>query len=1030
MLVNNKVMAADHLLAAIGHTVIVFDENGVFESVNGPLFRTLGFSEDPTNSRPLDVLHPDDRAIAVEAIIHVRTTGITTRRRIRAVHVDGSLRTFDLLFASALADPSINRLLVIASEEVEPPKTLDAGDVASGPTAMKVREASEQLRLNIDQITGAPQQATQFLNSVLSTTEARTVCVGVVDRAGECMTVVARSGEFDVGTSTSFVLRPDGPLLALMRGSRPIFLSDLNSVRDLAGIGEEATSMLFGKSPTGFVLPCVWGHTTGVVAIGGLRDEAIARHLRDEIASGARKIVEGWFNENRVKHEQQQRYSTILETSSDFVAIVDSEFRFAFVSPSLARLAGASVESLVGQPAFSWLKEPNLANAIRAVEPQRPVKHLIDTGPTPVGELTIDLTIRNMIDDPLVAGWLLNGRDVTATQLQLKRRQDKATWRAKIAALSTSIANLAPEELQTALEAQLCSFIQLLKADRCVVWATGTTADKTQLLTEVVAEGIVPVRHNLPEFDLAKIRALTDGARMVDERHERHEHLEDYVRIGNAPEIGASSFFPLRSGGAFIGLMLVLRLRDEAFDDESNLHAMALADTLAAALSRRAAIERLEAQALSDSLTNLGNRRELTNALARATSDPERSGGVGLVYCDVDNFKLINDSLGHDAGDEFLRETARRMQAASRASDTLIRLGGDEFVVLLDGIGSEDDAFHFAKHLRRAMTAPLTIRGRTFRSSVCMGVSFADRKQLAAEPSLLMTSADVALLEAKRAGEGEIAVFDAAQSIQVRKDVGLVSDLDQGINRDELRLYYQPIVDLKDPQRIVTVEGLVRWQHPVQGLVFPDVFIPIAENNKMITRITSFVMNEGLRALGEARCRGEIGNDTSLAINVTVRDLRSTDFVRRVERALEHSELDSSSLHVELTESSAIDDTRVFQTLLALRRIGVQIAIDDFGTGYASLSYLRDIPASVVKIDRTFVQQMDNRRDRSLIAAAIAMSHQLEMIVVAEGVETIEQAESLLEMGCDLGQGYLFARPTPDLASLTRATLLSASTAL
>ena len=156
-----------------------------------------------------------------------------------------------------------------------------------------------------------------------------------------------------------------------------------------------------------------------------------------------------------------------------------------------------------------------------------------------------------------------------------------------------------------------------------------------------------------------------------------------------------------------------------------------------------------------------------------------------------------------------------------------------------------------------------------------------------------------------------------------------------------------------------------------------------------------------------------------MAVNVSVRDLRSNDFVQRVERALEYSGVASSHLHVELTESSAIDDERVFQTLVGLRSIGVQIAIDDFGTGYASLSYLRDIPASMVKIDRTFVQQMHNRRDRSLIAAAIAMSHELEMLVVAEGVETVEQAQSLLDMGCDFGQGYLFARPTADLASLS-----------
>ena len=388
------------------------------------------------------------------------------------------------------------------------------------------------------------------------------------------------------------------------------------------------------------------------------------------------------------------------------------------------------------------------------------------------------------------------------------------------------------------------------------------------------------------------------------------------------------------------------------------------------------------------------------------------------MYCDADNFKLINDSLGHDAGDEFLQETARRMREASRSSDTLIRLGGDEFVVLLDGVNSEEDAFHYAKHLRRALMTPLTIHERQMQPSFCLGVSYLDRETLAGDRSLLMANADLALLEAKRAGEGEIAVYDAVLSRRAKQDVTMVGDLDRGINRNELEVHYQPIVDLANPRRIVSVEGLVRWRHPTQGLVFPDTFIPLAERNKMITRITSVVLANGLRDLAIARDADQISQETALAINVSVRDLRSKDFVKVVERALEYSGLESSLLHVELTESSAIDDQRVFQTLIGLRSIGVHIAIDDFGTGYASLSYLRDVPASLVKIDRSFVQQIDNRRDRSLIAAAIAMSHELEMSVVAEGVETVEQAESLLAMGCDFGQGYLFARPTPDLASL------------
>ena len=1008
---------AEHLLAAIGESIFVFDAQGKFRSVTGAMYRSLGYTDSQVK-RPLEVLHPDDRAKAAESIVGLVSTGKSAPVNVRGLHSDGSIRFFTLTFASALDDPAVNGFLVVARETDDSLRHVVENPPDPAVT-IRIGEARASLRKVIDRTTGSSRQVSAILQSVASATGAETVTVGVVDRTGEAMSVVAQFGSTDDVGARQIPLRPGAPLSGLMLGGRPVFLADLTGLKDLSDVDNMVTRMLFADCDTGLVLPCVWGHATGVVALGGLSDDEVVGPLRHEITAATRKIVEGWMRESQVLREQQRRYSTILENTADFLAIVDEDFTFSFLSPSVARLAESSVEEMIGRSATSWAHGADLEKAMRSLGPNEEMNILISTGSTAAGELTIDVTLKNMIDDPLVGGWLINGRDVTVFQQQAKREHERSMWRAEIAALSTTIANTPSARLHTDLEQHLQSFIKLLKADRCMVFNADPAVEVASIIAEAVAPGVAPLRQGMPSYELAQIEALSDGVRMLDERHERHQLIEDFIRVDGAPAIGASSFFPLRSGGACIGLMLMIRLRDETFDDESNLHAMALADTVAAALSRRGAIKLLEVQARSDSLTNLGNRRELHQALARAAGDLNGPGGVGLVYCDVDNFKLINDSLGHDAGDEFLRETGRRMRVASRSNDTLVRLGGDEFVVLLDGVSSDEDAFHYAKHLRRILMAPVTVHGRPIRSSFCMGVSFADREELAADPSMLMGNADRALLDAKRAGEGEIAVYDAALSAKARKDVTLVGDLDQGINRDELRVHYQPIVDLADPTRVVSVEGLVRWQHPTQGLILPDNFIHIAEHNKMITRITSVVMTKGLRDLVAAREAGQIANETSLAVNVSVRDLRSNDFVQRVERALEYSGVASSHLHVELTESSAIDDERVFQTLVGLRSIGVQIAIDDFGTGYASLSYLRDIPASMVKIDRTFVQQMHNRRDRSLIAAAIAMSHELEMLVVAEGVETVEQAQSLLDMGCDFGQGYLFSRPTAKLASLS-----------
>ena len=1006
---------AERLLEVIGESVFTFDHRGQYRSVTGPIYDQLGYTNPSAIARPLDFIHPDDRTVIVESLVGLVSTGAACPIEVRTLHNNGSHRPYSLTFVSAIGHADINGHLVVA----RPVVSVEPGLTDPNPEMTeRIGKARIELRTATDQSTGSPRHAQTIMALIAEATGASSVSVGVMDRTGDSMTVVARFGPIGEHATRHFPLRPSAPLSGLMLGGRPAVLTDLATLKGFSDYDTMAIRSLVGDYDTGLLVPCVWGLTTGVVALGGIADDSVADPLRLDIATATRKIVEGWMRESQVRREQQRRYSTILENTADFVAIIDHKLRFSFVSPSVARLAGSTVEGLVGRSAVPWANGADLGLALRSIEPNEQATTTLTWGSTTAGELTVDLTVKNMIDDPLVRGWLVNGRDVTAFQQRARHERQTAVWRTKIAALSTCIANAASSVLYDELDTHLTTFVELMRADRCMVFEANPTKDAAMVVAEAVGPGIAPLRDKIPTYDLSEIRVLTDGTRMVDWRHERHAALEEFVTVDDGPGIGASSFFPLRSGGTFVGLMLIIRLRNEAFGDEANLHAMALADTVAAALSRRNAIELLESQALSDSLTTLGNRRELHNALLRATSDPSRSGGVGLVYCDADNFKLINDSLGHDAGDEFLRETARRMKEASRSNDTLIRLGGDEFVVMLDGVATEDDVFHYAKHLRRAIMAPITIHGRPLQPSFCLGVSFAERENLAGDESSLMTNADVALLEAKQAGEGEVFVYDAVLSRRAKQDVTMVGDLDRGINRNELRVFYQPIVDLSDTSRIVSLEALVRWQHPTQGLVFPDTFIPLAERNKMITRITSAVLAEGLRGLSNARDAEQISRDTTLAINVSVRDLRTKGFLKVVERALEYSGLEPSLLHVELTESSAIDDERVFQTLIGLRAMGVHIAIDDFGTGYASLSYLRDVPASLVKIDRSFVQQIDNRRDRSLIAAAIAMSHELEMSVVAEGVETHEQAEILREMGCDYGQGYLFARPTPDLASL------------
>jgi diguanylate cyclase len=560
--------------------------------------------------------------------------------------------------------------------------------------------------------------------------------------------------------------------------------------------------------------------------------------------------------------------------------------------------------------------------------------------------------------------------------------------RAQVAEVTTTIANLSERELRSQLDHLVELFRTILDADRCVVSTAANGADQTVL-------------------DL-----FADSA-CVDERHECFvTFLDTFGSDSDKQTNSVSIFLPLRMNGVIAGLIALSRCDGPAFEAEVVLQARLVAEVLAGALMRCEAVDKLTYQAATDALTGLGNRRRLTFAIEQAASDATRCGGVGLIFCKADNFKLVNESIGYDAGDEYLRELANRMVGASRLVDTITRFGGDQFAIVLDGVDGIRSVHDYTRKLRRSLVPSITINGTMLWPSVSFGIAFEEREVLSANPMSLVTHGNLAVREAKRIGQGAIVAFDPSLVRPVVDRLGIENELNLGIWRNELILHYQRIVDLADTTKTASLEGLVRWNHPIRGLVFPDDFIPVADRSHAISRITSMVMATGLAKLRSLRDSGFATKDLSFSFNAAVRDLRTGDLPGRVERALEYSGIEPSALHIEVTESSAIDDRTVFDSLFALRDLGVHIAIDDFGTGYASLSYLRDIPASSVKIDRSFVERIGSPRDRSLIAAAIAMTHELGMIAVAEGIETIEQEDALRSMGCDLGQGYLYGQPS------------------
>jgi diguanylate cyclase (GGDEF)-like protein/PAS domain S-box-containing protein len=421
----------------------------------------------------------------------------------------------------------------------------------------------------------------------------------------------------------------------------------------------------------------------------------------------------------------------------------------------------------------------------------------------------------------------------------------------------------------------------------------------------------------------------------------------------------------------------------------------------------------LERLALYDSLTGLPNRALFNDRLDQAISHRSRSQAIAVYFLDVDRFKRINDSLGHAAGDEVLREVAARVQRMLRPEDTVARFGGDEFTVLCESIGGVLEAVGVADRLQREIAQPLRAGGAELRLSASIGIALVEPGD-EADCTRLVEDADAAMYRAKERGGARTELFDVAMRERAVNALSIEQELQRGLERGELRLYYQPLVSLTSGG-MVGAEALIRWEHPERGLLCPDAFLPVAEESGLIVQVGAWAVGEACRRLRDWDRRNGGASAFSLAVNLSARELTHPDVVPTVLNAVRRSALDPHRLTIEVTESTAMADRDSgFRALRELSSAGVRIAIDDFGTGYSSLDHLREMPADILKIDRSFVAGMAaNSPDSALVAAAIAMGRALEMEVVAEGIETSEQVADLRELGCPLGQGFLFARPLP-----------------
>ena len=670
--------------------------------------------------------------------------------------------------------------------------------------------------------------------------------------------------------------------------------------------------------------------------------------------------------------EAEARFRALVQNISDIITIVDADNTIRYVSPAITRVLGYTPEEMIGKNACTLI-DPDDIPGLRALAAEAGKQPGIAPAVT-VRMRTRDGAWRhveavstNLLADPSIQGLVITSRDVTER------------WNA-----------------ETLLRASEASLAEAQRIAHLGSWEYDYATDRLTYSDEVFRiVGYPPGAFTpTPERVLAAI------------------HPDDRDRFQQAQATAEAQGVSYDLAHRIVrpdGEVRVVHQRAEVVRDATGRLVRRVG--IVRDITERKALEsQLTHQATHDPLTGLPNRTLLLDRLGQALARARRdSTPYAVLFLDLDRFKEANDTLGHDAGDQLLVAVATRLRTVLREQDTLARLGGDEFVALIEGIADVNEAARAAERLAAIVEDPLLIAGQEVRVTASVGIAFNAPGHERAED--LLRDADLAMYRAKGAGGANYAVFDPTMQASLAARVALERDLRGALKRGEFVLYYQPIIDLATGQ-VARVEALVRWHHPTRGLIPPGMFISLAEETSLIVPLGRWVLGEACR---QARAWQLAGTAVAVAVNLTAREFQHAALVDEIAAALQQAELAPAWLHLEITEGVAMHDAdTTVATLTALRALGVQTAIDDFGTGYSSLAYLKRLPVTALKIDKSFVDALaSDTVDAAIVEAIIVLAHTLGLLVIAEGVETAQQADRLRALGCDLAQGYHFARPLP-----------------
>ncbi len=699
-----------------------------------------------------------------------------------------------------------------------------------------------------------------------------------------------------------------------------------------------------------------------------------------------RDVTERKQEEEARRRSEEAFRAALDEQASDVVLIVEPDGIVSYGSPSLGNTLGYRPEEVAGTAVSLYVHPDDLADALEAFG------DVLD-GPG-MGSKPIGLRARhkdgtwrhfeavgtNMLDDPGVNGVVVNAWDVTGRKLiedELKLR-DRA-----IAASSNGIVITDPN-----------------RPDNPIIYVN----QKFEQITGYGAEETVG----------QNCRFLAAG--------DREQPGVDELRL--AIQEGREWSGPLRNykkdGTPFWNELYIAPVRDEKG------RIVNFIGVQKDVTERKVLEEKLAHQAFHDPLTDLPNRSLFLDRVDHALKRAERRGDrVAVLFMDLDNFKVVNDSLGHEVGDELLIAVAGRLRSCLRPADTAARLGGDEFVVLLEDVEDPEDATRVAVRVGEAIRAPFRAGRHDLFVTTSVGVALGEGDGESAGD--LLRNADLAMYRAKDGGKNSYAIFEPLMNEKALKRLGMEAELRRALEKKELRVYYQPKVSIRTG-RILAQEALVRWEHPERGLISPAEFVPLAEETGLIIPLGRWVLEQSCRQLGEWQRLYPSDPPLGMSVNLSAAQFKRPDLGSSVAEVLRQTGLDPHTLILEITESMMVEDVgAALATLKELKSLGIKIAVDDFGTGYSSLSYLKHFPVDFLKIDRSFVAGLGrDPKDEGLVAASIELAHALKLEVVAEGVETEGQLERLRTLGCDMAQGFYFQKPSPeDTVSESLATLFA-----